>query len=246
MIWETYRKSGSTQPIQVVSAYRSPTTNAMLRRRSKAVAEHSQHMLGKAMDMHYTDVPMSKIREIALRLQRGGVGYYPTSGIPFVHLDVGNVRYWPRMSYQALAQLFPDGKAVVPRRRRASAAKLSGGACGDRGAHRRADGDFRRGRHRSRRTSSPCSSAAATVDARRRSRRRRTRISVVRPKPTRRHRSGRLRRRKAARPRFACRLPTAAAASSGRQACRASHRPMPTQRRKRRRYRRSVRSNSPR
>jgi uncharacterized protein YcbK (DUF882 family) len=112
VIWETYRASGSTQPIEVVSAYRSPSTNAMLRRRSKAVAENSQHILGKAMDMHYTDVPMSKIREIALRLQRGGVGYYPTSGIPFVHLDVGNVRYWPRMSYDALARLFPDGKAV--------------------------------------------------------------------------------------------------------------------------------------
>jgi uncharacterized protein YcbK (DUF882 family) len=112
VIWETYRESGSTQPIQVVSAYRSPTTNAMLRRRSKAVAENSQHILGKAMDMHYADVSMSKIREIALRLQRGGVGYYPTSGIPFVHLDVGNVRYWPRMSYDALARLFPDGKAV--------------------------------------------------------------------------------------------------------------------------------------
>lgn len=112
VIWETYRESGSAQPIQVVSAYRSPTTNAMLRSRSKAVAEHSQHMLGKAMDMHYTDVPMSKIREIGMRLQRGGVGYYPTSGVPFVHLDVGNVRYWPRMNYDALARLFPDGKAV--------------------------------------------------------------------------------------------------------------------------------------
>jgi uncharacterized protein YcbK (DUF882 family) len=112
VIWETYRESGSTQPINVVSAYRSPTTNAMLRRRSKLVAEHSQHMLGKAMDMHYTDVPMSKIREIGLRLQRGGVGYYPTAGVPFVHLDVGNVRYWPRMSYPELAKLFPDGKAV--------------------------------------------------------------------------------------------------------------------------------------
>jgi hypothetical protein len=84
----------------------------MLRRRSKAVAEYSQHMLGKAMDMHYTDVPMSRVREIAMRLQRGGVGYYPTAGSPFVHLDVGNVRAWPRMSYDQLARLFPDGKTV--------------------------------------------------------------------------------------------------------------------------------------
>ena len=111
-VWETYRESGSREPIQIVSAYRSPKTNAMLRRRSKAVAEYSQHMLGKAMDMHYTDVPMSRVREIAMRLQRGGVGYYPTAGTPFVHLDVGNVRAWPRMSYDQLARLFPDGKTV--------------------------------------------------------------------------------------------------------------------------------------
>lgn len=112
VIWETYRETGSRQPIHIVSAYRSPETNAMLRRRSRAVAEHSQHILGKAMDMHYTDVPMSKVREIAMRLQRGGVGYYPTAGTPFVHLDVGSVRAWPRMSYQELARLFPDGKTV--------------------------------------------------------------------------------------------------------------------------------------
>lgn len=112
VIWETYRETGSRQPIHVVSAFRSPKTNAMLRRRSRAVAEHSQHMLGKAMDMHYVDVPMSKVREIAMRLQRGGVGYYPTSGTPFVHLDVGSVRAWPRMSYDQLARLFPDGKTV--------------------------------------------------------------------------------------------------------------------------------------
>jgi uncharacterized protein YcbK (DUF882 family) len=112
VVWETYRESGSSEPIQIVSAYRSPQTNAMLRRRSKAVAEHSQHILGKAMDMHYVDVPMSRIREIGMRLQRGGVGYYPTAGSPFVHLDVGSVRAWPRMSYDQLVRLFPDGKTV--------------------------------------------------------------------------------------------------------------------------------------
>ena len=111
-IWEVYRDSGSRQPIEVMSAYRSPETNAMLRRRSRAVAEHSQHILGKAMDQHYVDVPMSRIREIAMRLQRGGVGFYPTAGTPFVHMDVGGVRHWPRMSYDQLARLFPDGKTV--------------------------------------------------------------------------------------------------------------------------------------
>ena len=110
VVWETYRESGSREPISIVSAYRSPKTNAMLRARSKAVAEYSQHMLGKAMDMHYTDVPMSRVREIGMKLQRGGVGYYPGNG--FVHLDVGSVRAWPRMSYDQLARLFPDGKTV--------------------------------------------------------------------------------------------------------------------------------------
>lgn len=112
VVWQVYRESGSQQPIMVMSAYRSPETNAMLRRRSRQVAEHSQHILGRAMDQHYMDVPMSKIRELGMRLQRGGVGFYPTAGTPFVHLDVGGVRHWPRMSYDQLARLFPDGKTV--------------------------------------------------------------------------------------------------------------------------------------
>lgn len=112
VVWETYRESGSSSPIRVVSAYRSPDTNAMLRRRSRAVAKHSQHTLGKAMDMHYEDVSMAKIREIGMKLQRGGVGYYPTAGTPFVHLDVGSVRSWPRMPREQLARLFPSGRTV--------------------------------------------------------------------------------------------------------------------------------------
>ncbi|MBV1700928.1 MAG: YcbK family protein [Hyphomicrobiales bacterium] len=112
IVWNAYRLSGSHEPIVVLSGYRSPQTNAMLRRRSRLVAKFSQHMLGKAMDQHYVDVPMSKIREIAMKMQRGGVGYYPTSGTPFVHMDAGNVRSWPRMSYEQLARLFPDGKTV--------------------------------------------------------------------------------------------------------------------------------------
>ncbi len=112
VVWEVYRESGSQQPIEVLSAYRSPATNAMLRRRTHGVAEHSQHILGRAMDQHYMDVPMSRIRELGMKLQRGGVGFYPTSGTPFVHLDVGGVRHWPRMSYDQLVRLFPDGKTV--------------------------------------------------------------------------------------------------------------------------------------
>ncbi len=111
-VWEVYRESGSQQPIEVMSAYRSPETNSMLRHATRGVAEHSQHILGKAMDQHYVDVPMSRIRELAMRLQRGGVGFYPTAGTPFVHMDVGGVRHWPRMSYDQLSRLFPDGKTV--------------------------------------------------------------------------------------------------------------------------------------
>ena len=96
----------------VVSGYRSPQTNAMLRARSRTVAKFSQHMLGKAMDTTMPGMSMSRIREVGMRMQRGGVGYYPTAGTPFVHLDVGNVRAWPRMSYDQLVRLFPDGKAV--------------------------------------------------------------------------------------------------------------------------------------
>ncbi len=109
-VWEVYRTAGADQPIQIYSAYRSPETNAMLRRRSRAVAEHSQHMLGKALDTTMPGMSMERIREIAMRMQRGGVGYYQSAN--FVHIDVGGVRSWPRMNYDQLARLFPDGKTV--------------------------------------------------------------------------------------------------------------------------------------
>ena len=112
IIWEVYRESGSTQPIDVLSAYRSPQTNAMLRRRSRQVAEHSQHMQGKAIDAHFLDVSTGRIRDIAMRMQAGGVGFYPTGNTPWVHIDSGSVRYWPKMSRDALTRLFPDGKTV--------------------------------------------------------------------------------------------------------------------------------------
>ncbi len=111
IIWEVYRESGSTQPIDVLSGYRSPQTNAMLRRRSRQVAEHSQHMEGKAIDAHFIDVGPARIRDIAMRMEAGGVGFYPT-GVTWVHIDSGSVRYWPRMSRDALTRLFPDGKTV--------------------------------------------------------------------------------------------------------------------------------------
>jgi uncharacterized protein YcbK (DUF882 family) len=114
LIWEVYQKSGSRDYIHVVCGYRSPSTNAMLKGRSRrsGVAEKSQHMLGKAMDFYIPDVRLSKLREIGMKFQVGGVGFYPKSGSPFVHMDVGGVRAWPRMPRRELARLFPDGKTL--------------------------------------------------------------------------------------------------------------------------------------
>jgi uncharacterized protein YcbK (DUF882 family) len=114
IIWEVYRDVDGKQPIQIVSAYRSPATNAMLRHRSahSGVARFSQHMLGHAMDLYIPGVPLEQIRFAGLRLQRGGVGFYPTSGSPFVHLDTGNIRHWPRMTHDQLVKVFPDGRTV--------------------------------------------------------------------------------------------------------------------------------------
>jgi uncharacterized protein YcbK (DUF882 family) len=111
-VWEVYREVGSGAPVHVNSAYRSPQTNSMLRRRSSGVAKNSQHMLGKAMDFYLPDVPTERLRAAGMRLQNGGVGYYPNAYTPFVHLDVGSVRAWPRMTRDQLVRLFPDGKTV--------------------------------------------------------------------------------------------------------------------------------------
>jgi hypothetical protein len=69
-------------------------------------------MLGHAMDLYIPGVPLEQIRFAGLRLQRGGVGFYPTSGSPFVHLDTGNIRHWPRMTHDQLVKVFPDGRTV--------------------------------------------------------------------------------------------------------------------------------------
>jgi uncharacterized protein YcbK (DUF882 family) len=110
--WEVQREAGSKEPIWVVCGYRSPETNAMLRRRSGGVARFSQHMLGHAMDFYIPGVPLEQLRVIGLRLQRGGVGFYPTSGSPFVHMDTGGVRMWPRMTREQLVRVFPDQRTV--------------------------------------------------------------------------------------------------------------------------------------
>ncbi|TPP11966.1 DUF882 domain-containing protein [Rhizobium glycinendophyticum] len=112
LVWEVYRRAGAKGYIKAVSGYRSPQTNAMLRSRSKGVAKESQHMRGTAMDFYIPGVPLKTLRELGVKLQAGGVGYYPNSGSPFVHMDVAGVRAWPRMNRQDLVRLFPDGKTV--------------------------------------------------------------------------------------------------------------------------------------
>src|SRR5829696_5896976 len=91
IVWAVYRDVGADVPIHIISAYRSPATNGMLNRRSKGVAERSQHMLGKAMDISLPGIDMNRVRAAGMRrLQHGGVGFYGSSG--FVHLDVAGVR----------------------------------------------------------------------------------------------------------------------------------------------------------
>lgn len=92
VLWHTMNICGYGGTIEVLSAYRSPTTNAWLASVSRGVARDSQHMNGNAMDIRFPGVPVFKIRQAARSLQMGGVGFYPRSG--FVHLDTGPIRYW--------------------------------------------------------------------------------------------------------------------------------------------------------
>jgi len=84
--------SGSTGIFHVISAYRSPATNEMLRSKSGGVAKNSQHLLGTAIDVRLTDLDTAELRDVAKSLERGGVGYYGKSD--FVHVDTGRVRQW--------------------------------------------------------------------------------------------------------------------------------------------------------
>ena len=80
------------RPINVISGYRCPATNAMLAARSKKVAKNSYHLRGMAIDIRLPGLPLGQIRQAAISLARGGVGYYPE--FQFVHVDTGPVRAW--------------------------------------------------------------------------------------------------------------------------------------------------------
>ena len=112
LIWEVHRELGSKEPVHLICGYRSPATNEMLRRTSGGQARNSRHITGQAADIVMPDVPLKQLRYSALIHERGGVGYYPASGLPFVHVDTGNVRHWPRMPRMELAMLFPSGHSL--------------------------------------------------------------------------------------------------------------------------------------
>ena len=92
VLWHTAQIVGYGGSIEVLSAYRSPSSNAWLASVSRGVARDSQHMNGNAMDVRFPGMSVFQIRQAAYSLNMGGVGFYPRSG--FVHLDTGPVRYW--------------------------------------------------------------------------------------------------------------------------------------------------------
>ncbi len=93
VLYRVQQTLGAGQSFQVISGYRCRTTNNTLRNtRGGGVAKHSLHMEGKAIDIRLPGVALGELRDAALSLRAGGVGYYP--GEQFVHVDTGRVRNW--------------------------------------------------------------------------------------------------------------------------------------------------------
>ncbi len=92
LLWRLRSALDTTEPYEVISGYRSPATNAMLRRSGRGVARGSLHVRAMAIDVRIPDRSLTDLRDAALGLRLGGVGYYPASG--FVHVDVGRFRVW--------------------------------------------------------------------------------------------------------------------------------------------------------
>ncbi len=111
LMWEIHRELKSQKPIHIVSGHRSGATNEKMRRSGGGQARQSRHITGQAADIHFPDVAVKQLRNSALVREKGGVGYYPTSALPFIHIDTGNVRHWPKIPRQELAILFPSGKS---------------------------------------------------------------------------------------------------------------------------------------
>lgn len=92
LLYELRRRLDTNAPFQIISGYRSPETNAMLRNVSLGVAKNSYHVKGMAIDIRVPGRDLRTLQRTALRMRAGGVGYYPKSD--FVHVDVGPVRRW--------------------------------------------------------------------------------------------------------------------------------------------------------
>jgi len=92
ILFDLREQLASSGTYEVISAYRSVMTNEMLRTQSNGVARHSQHVVGKAIDVRLDDVDTKLLRDTAIQMQGGGVGYYQVSN--FVHIDTGRVRRW--------------------------------------------------------------------------------------------------------------------------------------------------------
>ena len=92
ILWKIQQTTGNSGIWEVISAYRSASTNKMLRSKSKGVAQHSQHLLGKAIDVRLKGLDLESLHQTAKYLELGGVGFY--AGPDFVHIDTGRVRHW--------------------------------------------------------------------------------------------------------------------------------------------------------
>ncbi len=146
-----HEQLGSKAPVHLICGYRSPATNEMLRRTSGGQARHSRHITGQAADLMFPDVPLKQLRYSALIARTRRRRLLSASGIPFVHVDTGNVRHWPGISRTELAMLFPkghslhvpsDGRPLTPADYRVAMARLeaSGGEKPWALTHRRASG----------------------------------------------------------------------------------------------------------
>ncbi|MEI7668970.1 MAG: DUF882 domain-containing protein [Pseudomonadota bacterium] len=92
LMYMIHAKMETTKPFEIISGYRSPKTNQMLHKKTTGVAYNSNHLIGKAIDVRLSCRPLKSLRDTAIAMQQGGVGYYPKSD--FVHIDTGGVRYW--------------------------------------------------------------------------------------------------------------------------------------------------------
>ena len=92
LVYDLSTQIGSHKRFEVISGYRSPKTNNALRSKSGGVAKRSFHMQGKAIDLRAPGFDLKELKHTAMKMKRGGVGFYPKSG--FIHLDTGRVRSW--------------------------------------------------------------------------------------------------------------------------------------------------------